>query len=695
MHLLNSEDDKMLVHRPSPTLLCLMSLWRILTPASCFPPNNQCQQIQRMALCNNLKLASVPPGLSDNLEELQLNYNNIKTLQNNSLLRYSSLNTLSLACNTLEKLESTVFQESKLVESLNLANNDLNIGYQETSLALRSLPGLRTLDLSENKLDDEMTSNLLQNLRSLEYLNLSGNLLRRLDETSFMDLRQLKDLNLQRNIMFEIDGAFGNNPNLQRLNLAFNYLPCLTDFDMTQLVVLNASHNIIEWFISRQEFNDTFLLETLDLSNNKLLFFPFLPSKSNLQNLYLSHNTVRFYEHFADNATFPNSSSTVEFYNLRKQESNVTAKLWDDGLNGDISMLKILDLRGNQVTYFPHGFIQKMSALSRLRVSTNCLETLNLTSEQFSSNLYELDVSNNRLNQIVADDGALTTLGNLTYFNLSRNDLRELPSGLFSSLPRILSVDLSYNSINICLSEETKTRSDNISVCVDWSKILSLRYLHLKGCSLERIPESAFAGLSLTLLELSDNPGVDVQGSFQSLSRTLWHLGLGNTQIQDFDFSHFQSLKSLNLSGNSLPHIPPSLLNIDLKVLDIRDNHLSTIPPSQAHALSSKLQSILLTGNPFNCCQTEWFRTFESAETVMMVGQSDITCEDLLLKTHKVKDSHSFFCLNAGESVIWYILLFVPVCLFFVGISIVVFLTFKPQMLQKSIKKTYLKPTSY
>lgn len=652
-------------------------------------------QVQRTALCNNGKLSAVPAGLPDNIEELQLNYNHIQTLQDNSLLQYPSLKTLSLACNNLEKLESNTFQDSKWIESLNLANNNLHIGYQETSYAFKKLPGLRSLDLSENKLDDEMAASLLQNLTSLEYLNLSGNLLQRLDETSFSDLHQLKELDLQRNILFEIDSAFDSNPKLQRLSLAFNYLLCLTDFHMTQLVVLNVSHNFIEWFISRQDLNDTFQLETLDLSNNKLLFFPFLPSQSHLRNLYLSHNSVRFYEHLADNATSPNSTMTVEFYNLKRYMSNVTAQLWDDSLHGDISSLEILDLSGNQVQYFPQGFIRKMPALCRLRMCMNCLETLNLTSEHFSDSLYELDVSNNRLNQIVADEGTLTTLGNLTYLNFSLNDLDWLSSGLFSSLPSLRSVDLSYNNIDICLPEEAETSTDDLSTCVDWRNVVSIRQLYLKGCNLERILPSAFAGLSLTHLELSDNFGLIVQQSIHSLSGTLQHLGLGNTQIQDFDFSDFQSLKSLNISGNSLAQLPPSLLNLDLKLLDLRDNRLSTIPSGQANELAPKLQTVFLTGNPFNCCQTEWFGTFKKTKTINMVGQSDIECEDLAFQTHRAEHFQSFFCYEEDrESIFWYIL-FVPVCLSFVGIPVIVLLTFKPQMLKKSIKKKCLRPTSY
>ncbi|XP_068160191.1 transforming growth factor beta activator LRRC33 [Antennarius striatus] len=685
------------VHRLTSILLCLLHSWRILTPASSHPQHTHCQLVQRTALCNNAKVTSVPAGLPHNIEELQLNYNYIQALQDYSL-SYPYLQTLSLACNSLEKLQSDTFQDSKLLESLNLANNNLHIDYQETSHALKTVARLRVLDLSENKLDEEMAATLLQNLTAVEYLNLSGNLLQRLDEMSFRDLHQLKELHLQRNIIFEIDDAFNSNPKLQRLNLAFNYLPCLTDFGMTQLVVLNASHNVIEWFISRQDLNDTFHLETLDLSNNKLLFFPFLPSHSHLTNLYLSYNKINFYEHLSGNATALNSTSTIEFYNMKQYMNNVTSRLWDESLHGDISSVEILDLRKNQVEYFPQGFIQKMPALSRLQMSTNCLQTLNLSSEKFFDSLYELDVSNNKLNSIVAVEGTMNSLGNLTYLNLSRNNLELVPSGLFSSLSSLRSLDLSYNDIDVCLPEEAETSTAVRQSCTDWKNIASLRQLYLQGCNLKLIPSSAFSGLSLTHLELSNNPGLIAQDSIQTLSTTLQHLGLGNTHIQDFDFSHFPSLKSLNISRNFLSHLPPSLLNLNLKVLDLRDNRLSTIPSDQAETLAPKLSTIFLTGNPFNCCQTEWFRTFQTTTTIDVVEQSQIECKDLFQMEHRLQNFQPSFCVDvneSGESYLWYILLFVPVLLSLTGISIIILLTFKPRILQKSIKKRCLKPTSY
>lgn len=650
-------------------------------------------QKQQMAACNNCNLTAVPAGLPGSIEELQLNYNLIQTLQDDSL-SYPSLSTLSLACNHLEGIQSNTFRDSKLLVSLNLANNRLYIDYQETGHALRTLFKLRVLDLSENGLDEEMAATLLQNLTSLEYLNLSGNLLQRLDEASFAGLGQLRELDLQRNVIFEIEGAFDSTPKLQRLNLAFNYVPCLYDFHMTQLLTLNASHNFIEWFISRQDLKDTFRLETLDLSHNRLLFFPFLPTRSRLRNLYLSHNSVRFYEHLAANATAGNSSARVEFFNLEDNMGNVTVPLWDESVHGDVSSVEILDLGANQVEYFPEGFLRKMPSLHRFKMCKNCLKTLNLTAGQISSRLHELDVSDNQLGQMLADEGTAAALGNLTYLNLSHNALEGVPSGLFSSLLGLRSVDLSYNSIDICPPGAAAPSANTMSTCVDWKPVASLRRLYLRGCSIRRVPSSAFAGLLLTHLELSDNPGVVLHDSMQSLGPTLQHLGLGNTLLRDFDsFSHFRTLEYLNISGNSMASLPASLLDLGLRVLDVRGNRLSTIPARHASALAARLHTIFLGGNPFNCCQTDWFKTFERID---VVGRSDIECTDLLQNTHRLEHFNVLLCSGKGEeSVFWYILLIVPVCLFCLGILIVAYLSFRPQTVQNSIKKKCFKPTSY
>ncbi|KAJ8010470.1 hypothetical protein DPEC_G00075420 [Dallia pectoralis] len=657
---------------------------------------------QLTALCSDSELSSVPQDLPGNIEELHLNHNHINSLQNHSISRYTSLRTLSCADNRLEILGSKLFQNSPHLESLNLAVNELHINYQQTSLALATVPRLKVLDLSENELTEDMVTIFLQNMTSLEYLNLSRNVLERLDETAFGDLHQLRELDLQKNLLFEIDCAFNHLYKLQRLNLAYNYLSCLVGFHMTQLVVLNASHNYIEWFIANQDLQETFQLETLDLTDNKLFFFPFLPTHSRLRNLHLSQNMVSFYEHLEDNATYPSWSNSVQFYNLKGNGSNITAQLWDDSLHGDISSLDVLDLSGNQMGYFPHGFISKMPSLARLRIQTNCFNVLNLTQEKMPRTLYELDVSNNMLTEVYADKQSLRELANLSYLNLSRNNLQSLPFRLFPSLTSLASVDISYNGVGMCLQDQGKMRRGagpwgDQSDCLVWKNINSLKRLHLSGCNLRKLPLSAFAGTPLTHLELSNNPKLIIEPrSLVELGRTLNSLGLENTRLSDFDFSSLRHLKFLNVAKNCLAHLPASLLTLELTQLDLRANKLTTVPSGQARKIAFKIKTIFLSGNTFNCCQLDWYRTFEKAKAMKIMDLPDISCQDHTARTHNLLLLDSLICGGSEEeSVYWYILLVIIPALCLFGVSVIFMLTFRSRLLPKVIKKKCWKPTSY
>ncbi len=603
---------------------------------------------------------------------------------------YPLLRTFSCANNLLKTVEESVFSESPLLENLNLANNELYYGHKQVAQSLSSLSQLKTLDLSGNGLSEDMVSVLVQNMSSLESLYLSRNAMLRLDESTFRNLHQLRELNVERNLLFEIDGAFDHMKKLQRLNLAFNCLPCLVNFEMTQLLVLNASHNSIEWFITDQSLTETFQLETLDLSDNHLLFFPFLPTKNRIRTLLLSNNQVGFYQHLS-NYTSSNWTTSVEYYNLGENVSSIKVELWNENLHGDLSSVELLDLSENKVNYFPQGLIQKMPHLYWLRLRSNCLQSFSLTPEDLPVTLYELDVSRNRLTELKASQRSISELNNLTHLNLSTNDLQNLPTRIFTSLPKLRTLDLSHNTVDMCYLPSS-------SGCVVWSNIVSLKQLYLASCNIQNIPSLAFKGTPLTHLELSNNPDLNLkQESLEGLANTLQHLGLGNTGLQAFDFSPYSHLKSLNICGNSLPELPESVMALNLKLLDLRDNTLTTIPSQQAGMLAQRLQTVYMNGNAFNCCHLDWYKTFVENKGISIVDLSEITCLDINHRRHKVMLFDNIHCGGSSneESVVWYILLFVTVSVSIMGISIIYMLTFKPRMLPRAIKKRCWRPDPY
>ncbi|XP_051971313.1 transforming growth factor beta activator LRRC33-like [Xyrauchen texanus] len=653
-----------------------------------------CRLIQSTALCKNYQLSAVPNHLPQQIEEIFLDKNLLINLRDGCLSRYPILRTFSCLNNHLRTVEEHVFSESPLIENLNFADNELHYGYKQMAQSLNSLSQLKTLDLSGNGLSEEMVSVLLQNLSSLESLYLSRNAMLRLDETTFRDLQQLKELNVERNVLFEIDGAFDHMKKLQRLNLAFNCLPCLVNFEMTQLLVLNASHNSIEWFITNQNLSETFLLETLDLSDNHLLFFPFLPTHNHIRTLILSNNWVSFYQHFA-NDTSSNWTTSVEFYNFGQNVGNITMELWNDSLHGDLSSVELLDLSENKVNYFPQGFIQQMPRLNWLRLKSNCLQSFSLTPEDLPVSLYALDVSKNQITELKASQSSINELNNLTYLNLSTNYIQKLPPNIFANLPSLSTVDLSHNQVDVCFSEESNY---SLSTCVVWSNIVTLKKLYLAGCGIQNMPPLPFKGTALTHLELSNNPELHIkQESLAGLSNTLEHLGLGNTGLQDFDFSPFSHLRSLNISRNSISELPESLMALNLRLLDLRDNMLTTIPSTHATMLAQRLQAVYMNGNTFNCCHLDWYRTFAENKGLNVVDIAEITCLDFNHRRQKVVLFDTFHCggVSHEESFVWYVLLFVTVSVSIVGISVIYLLTFRPRMLPRAIKKRCWRPTPY
>lgn len=143
--------------------------------------------------------------------------------------------------------------------------------------------------------------------------------------------------------------------------------------------------------------------------------------------------------------------------------------------------------------------------------------------------------------------------------------------------------------------------------------------------------------------------------------------------------------------------LPKSLTTLNLKLLDLRDNMLSTIKPEHATVLAKQAQIVYISGNYFNCCQLEWYRMFEKSKILHVADHLEVTCVDV--HDRRVKAALFDFVICGGrstdESIFWYILLFLAVGVSMLGVSVIYFLTFRPRLLPRVIKKKCWKPTTY
>lgn len=510
----------------------------------------------------------------------------------------------------------------------------------------------------------------------------------RLDDSVFEGLEHLRELDLQRNYIFEIEGgAFDGLTELRHLNLAYNNLPCIVDFRLTQLRFLNVSYNILEWFLAAKE-EATFELEMLDLSHNQLLFFPLLPQCSKLHTLLLRDNNMGFYRDLY-NTSSP-QEMVAQFLLVDGNVTNITTvNLWEEFASSDLSALRFLDMSQNQFWHLPDGFLKKTPSLSHLNLNQNCLKMLHIREHEPPGALTELDVSHNQLAELRLAPGLTDGLKNLQVFNLSSNQLLGVPTGLFDNASNITTIDMSHNQIPLC-PQMVPLDWTGSSSCVDFRNMASLRSLSLEGCGLKALQDRPFQGTSLTHLDLSSNWGI-LNGSISPLravAPTLQVLALRNVGLSsgaaEMDFSGFGNLRELDLSGNSLTSFPKFSGNLALQTLDLRRNFLTALPQRAVSEQPLRsLQAIYLSQNPYDCCGVEGWGALQHLKTVADLAMVTCNLSSKIIRVVELPEGMPRDCKwGQVDTGLFYLVLILPSCLTLLVACTVIFLTFKKPLLQ-------------
>ncbi|XP_065222752.1 protein toll-like [Planococcus citri] len=261
---------------------------------------NDLDNLEELNLSGN-ELKSLPVKLFEPLKKLRrlnLQRNNFMNLNENILRYIPALTYLNLCDNHLNYVSTSLFNSAYNLTVLKLCNNNITI--LENGV-FENLQFLNETDLSDNKLTS-LPGNLFDKCGNLKILKLNGNSLKMLPDYIFQNTRNLTQLDIGNNRLENLtEHVFDDLTKLRILRLNENNLTNIhrdVFHHLTSLCKLNLSKNQLKR-LDRTTFLDLINLKSIDLSYNQLTLedakigelSPFIACL-NLKNIKLNNNLL-------------------------------------------------------------------------------------------------------------------------------------------------------------------------------------------------------------------------------------------------------------------------------------------------------------------------------------------------------------------------------------------------------------------
>ncbi|XP_012267039.2 chaoptin-like [Athalia rosae] len=612
-------------------------------------------------------------GIEESLEILELSFAfAMDVFPRHALKPLKNLLWMVLDNNNFQILDTTTFYTFQKLRYINLESNRLQ--YLPEQIIHSSIHvELRDIKLGYNFLES-IPSNTFHNLTELRSLDLSGNRIHFLTPSSISSCPKLVTISLAQNKIVHLSpGTFGQLQSLQFLHLEFNYLAKLNldaIYDSgNEDFTLNVSFNAINTIIP----GDLPTLKHFDLSFNNVTSIPgnAFNSTPNLRVLDLRSNYITAIESGAF------ILKHLEYLNLKNNKIEVLSKQAFYGLE----ILQQLDLSGNSISQLMMEQFRNLKKLRILNLSRNKIRSL--PRDVFEGTHIEiLDLSNNRFYVVPSTSFAEVgytlrnlNLGNnfidhldsasfptslLNSLNLAHNRLTILPDNSFVALGKLLTLNISHNSLQANYKELFHYLPD-------------LRQLYLANCGLKNIPILPLANLSLLDLSLNDVDSITSE-DFQFLGE-LKTLYMMKNLLKSMPTVKLNYLRELDVSGNLIEELTkemfsgyPRLEKLNIKNLDsvksidrdalahlrflkylqiqtwsrAKDYHLkflvhglplrvveieikeSVLRNQIENAFSKQLKELTITGNDLETVSSEAFSTIEGGELILRIKNTRV-----------------------------------------------------------------------
>ncbi|WNC73803.1 leucine-rich repeat domain-containing protein [Thalassotalea psychrophila] len=315
----------------------------------------------------------------------------------------SVLEIHTLKCAIISAAAEPVLKYFTNLKHLNLTGSAVSPNALNDISAIAGLTKLESLNLGFTQVSDFSVVANLTNLVELELNNTTG-----FTTTVLANLSQLERLNLSNTGISVLTGI-DNATSLNELELSNNELT-----DAGSLAALPA-------------------LTSLQLNDNQLSVMPVLSASDSLTSLNLANNTL--------NDTVNLSGLTaLQALNLNYNQANNAQGL---NINGLVSLteLRTLELIANNITDV--SALAGLTALTGLELANNTI--VNASPLASLQQLTQLGLNNNHISQIGDEQGSLVDLTKLTVFNLSNNQLSDMP--ILAGFTHLTEIKLANNQI--------------------------------------------------------------------------------------------------------------------------------------------------------------------------------------------------------------------------------------------------------
>ncbi|XP_031425371.1 PH domain leucine-rich repeat-containing protein phosphatase 2 [Clupea harengus] len=333
-------------------------------------------------------------------------------------------------------------------------------------------------------------------------------------------------------------------------------------------------------------------LKSLNLSHNRLGMFPESVCEIlTLTELNLSCNGLH---------TVPTRISNLQSLQTLSLDGNHLSSLPEE--LGGLTQLCSLSLSFNDFPHIP-AVLERLSAVDRLAMAGNKVETLKLSGLARMSHLKSIDLRLNGLRCVTSE--TLEPVKQLTHLDVRDNCLSALD---LSSACSLESLHCQHNQLGALTLSGFMLRTihgnNNRLTTVNIYPVPNqLTHMDLSWNLLEYLPDWVCDSRKIEVLDVSHNLLSELPARLLS-SLSLRKLLAGNNRLQSLpDLLDHVPLEALDLQHNKLAELPESFFYkaLNLKYLNVSANALETIPPSsQSEESLSTLQELYLTGNNLN-----------------------------------------------------------------------------------------------